>query len=196
MNANRHNPIDFESPAALRIWCLLAGLALAPLPALHAIPAEFLYFVFGRLSLNWNGLALNDWFWLSVLAIPLIPIFLAWSLPGAGRPGLPKRTIVVLSLLIAYHPIRQYLESHDYEIVVARLVTEISQGLPLIWSIRHLDTPLLIGLAAYAFLRRHTFRPIGKVLFHWFLFVCVLWAVGPLYDVWFYWILALSAFAQ
>ena len=90
MDANRYRPIDFEGPELMRVWCILAGLALAPLPALHALPAEFLYFVFEQPSPNWNGLALNDWFWLSVVAIPLIPIFLAWSLPGADRPGLSE----------------------------------------------------------------------------------------------------------
>ena len=162
MKANRPSPMDFESPELLRVWCILAGLALAPLPAVHAVPAEFLYFAFGRPSPSWKGLTLNDWFWLSVLAMPLIPIFLAWSLPGADRPGLPNRSVFVLWLLVAYYPIRQYLESHGYDVVVARLVTEISQGLPLIWTIRHLDTPLLIGLAAYTLLQRHTLRP-GRV---------------------------------
>ena len=196
MDANRHSPIDFESRELLRVWCLLAGLALLPMPALHAMPAEFLYFVFGRPSPNWNGLTLTDIFGFSVLGIPLAPIFLAWSLPGAGCPGLAKRSIIVLCLWAAYHPIRLYFESHDYGVVVARLVAEISQGVPLIWTIRHLDTPLLIGLAATALLRRHTLRPLQKVLFHWVLFVCALWAAGPLYDVWFYWILVLPAFAQ
>jgi len=50
-----------------------------------------------------------------------------------------------------------------------------------------MDTPLLIGLAATAMLRRHRLRPLPKVLFHWILFVCALWAAGPpLLDLVFY----------
>ncbi len=196
MGANRHGPIDFESPVALRVWCIVAGLALAPLPVVHAMPAEFLYIVFGRPSPNWNGLTLSETYWFTIFGVPLVPIFLAWSLPGASRPGLPMRSIVVLCLLVAYHPIRLHVESHDYGVVVARLVTEISRGLPLIWTIRHLDTPLLIGLAATALLRHYAIRPLQKVLFHWIRFVCARWAAGPLYDIYFYLLQLLSSFAS
>ncbi len=118
--------------------------------------------------------------WLSLPAIPLVPLFLAWSLPGAGRPGLPPRSIVALCLLIAYHPLRLYFESYDYSTSIAKAVAKISQDFPLIWTFRHLDTPLLIGLAGWAILRRHTLRPKEKILFHWILFVCALWAAAPL----------------
>ena len=55
------------------------------------------------------------------------------------------------------------------------------------WVIRHLDTPLLIGLVAAALLRRHTLRALPKILFHWILLICALWAAGPpLFDLVFY----------
>jgi hypothetical protein len=42
MEANHYSPVDFESRAALGVWYLLAGLALAPQPAFHAVPSTFL----------------------------------------------------------------------------------------------------------------------------------------------------------
>ncbi len=46
MDANPHTPAIFESRVALSAWCLLAGLALAPLPAFHALPEGFLIYLF------------------------------------------------------------------------------------------------------------------------------------------------------
>ena len=101
MVANRHSSIDFESRGFLLVWCLLAGLALAPLPALHAMPAESLYFVFGWPAPDSNLLTKTEILYYTLAGTPLVPIFLAWALPGAGRPGLPKRLIVVLCILVA-----------------------------------------------------------------------------------------------
>ena len=112
---------------------------------------------------------------------PITAIFLAWALPGAKRPGLPPRSIGVLWLLVAYHPLRYYFEIHYYGDAVARVA-----ALDWAWIaggiIRNLDTPLLIGLAATALVRRHTLRPVLKILFHWVLFVCALWAASHPYD--------------
>ena len=115
------------------------------------------------------------------LGLPLTAIFLAWSLPGTGRPGLPLRSIVVLCLLVAYNPLRSYFESHFYGEFIARTANSFSRESPLIWFIRHLDTPLLIALAATALRWRRTLPPYWKVLFHWGLFVCALWATGHWY---------------
>ena len=41
MDANPYTPVDFKNPEDLRVWCILAGLALAALPALHALPSAF-----------------------------------------------------------------------------------------------------------------------------------------------------------
>ena len=187
MNANRHSPIDFESRVFLLAWCILAGLALAPLPALHALPAESLYFVFGWPAPDSNLLTKTEILYFTLVGTPLAPIFLAWALPGAGRPGLPMRSIVTLCFLVAYNPIRYYFETHFYGDVVARMVVTFDEDSVANWIVRHLDTLLLIGLAATALLRRQTLRPLWKVLFHWILFVCALWAAGPpLFDMVFY----------
>jgi hypothetical protein len=130
-----------------------------------------------------------------LLGLPLTPIFLAWFLPGAGRPGLPMRSIVTLCFLVAYNPIRYYFETHFFGDVVARMVVTFDEDSVANWIVRHLDTLLLIGLAATALLGRRTLRPIGKVVFHWGLFVCALWTAGaPLFDSVFYEILILRAF--
>ena len=188
MDANPHPPIDFESREALRVWCILAGLALAPMPILHAVPSAFFYDLFESPPPGWVKITRSEAYWFTMFGLPVTAIFLAWTLPGAGRPGVPMRSIIVLCLLVAYNPFQYYLESGSYGEMPSR-------ESPLIWSIWHLDTPLLIGLAATALLGRRTLRPIGKVVFHWGLFVCALWTAGPpLFDSVFYEILILRAF--
>ena len=182
MDAKPRDRINFESRLFLLVWCMFAGLALAPLPVIHAFPMGYLYYLYESPPPGWSRLTLNEAYWLTLLGVSLAPIFLAWSLPGASRPGLPKRSIVILCLLIAYNPFRYYFESHFYGDIVARITDMFSRQSLLIWIIWRLDTPLLIGLAVYTRLRRHILRPIGKALFHWGLFVCALWAAGPLYD--------------
>ncbi len=195
MDANRHSPVDFKSRVFLLAWCLLAGLALAPLPILHAMPYKFLYYLFESPPLGWTRVTRYEAYWFTIMGLPLAPIFLGWSLPGAGRFGLPKRSIAVLCLLVAYNPFRHYFESHFYGGSIARIAGIFSWSeSPLLWTIWRLDTPLLIALAATALLRRHTLRPLPKILYHWILFVCALWAAGPLYDSVFYDIMTLRAF--
>ena len=196
MEANPHSSIDFESRVFLLVWCILAGLALAPLPALHALPEGFLIYLFEPPT-GWTRLAKAQVIIFTFMGLPLAPIFLAWALPGAGRPGLPPRSIVALCFLVAYNPLRYFFERHFYGEMVARMVVVFDQSSVAGWTVRHLDTPLLIGLVAAALLRRHTLRPLPKILFHWILFVCALWAAGPplldhviyrsfsFYDYWF-----------
>ena len=171
-----------QSRAALRRWCILAGLALAPMPIIYAMPSTFLYVLFDSPVPVWVRITTREPYLFAMLGLPLTAIFLAWSLPGAGRPGVPLRSIVVLCLLVAYNPLQSYFENHLLGETVARIAGRFSRESPLIWSIRHLDTPLLIGLATTALLRRHTLPPYWKVLFHWNLFVCALWAAGHPYD--------------
>lgn len=127
-------------------------------------------------------MALAFLFWLSLFSLPLIPLFLAWSLPGASRPGLPKRSIGALCLLIAYHPFRFYLDGRLYGAETQAFVARIHEQFPVVWAFKHLDTPLLFGLVAWTIFRRLIARPKEKIWFHWLLFVCVLWAAGAFYD--------------
>ncbi len=128
------------------------------------------------------AMALASVFWLSLLSLPLIPLFLAWSLPGANRLGLPKRSIGALCLLIAYHPFRFYLEGRLYVAETQAFVARIHEQFPIVWVFKHLDTPSLLGLVVWTVLGRRTARPTEKVWFHWLLFVCALWAAGAFYD--------------
>ncbi len=196
VEAKSHSRMNFESPAALRRWCILAGLALAPLPAFHALPEGFLIYVFEPPT-GWTRLAKAEITFYTIMGLPLAPIFLAWALPSAGHPGLPRRSIVSLCILVAYNPLRYFFERHLFGEIVARMVVVFDQSSVAGWIVRHFDTPLLIGLAAAALLWRHRLRPLPKILFHWTLFVCALWAVGPpwldiiiyrtfsFYDYWF-----------
>jgi hypothetical protein len=130
----------------------------------------------------------------AALGLPLTAVFLAWSLPGAGRPGVPLRSIVVLCLLVACNPFRGLLDSYFYGDAVTTYTDRVSSESPLIWFIQHLDTPLLIGLAVSALRWRRTLPPYWKVLFHWGLFVCALWAAGYPYDSMFFEIRYYNAF--
>jgi hypothetical protein len=186
--------VYIDGPAELRAWCLLVGLALAPMPILYALPTAVFYHLYESAPPGWTRISADQARLFAVLGLPLTAIFLAWSLPGAGRPGVPFRSIVVLCLLVAYNPLQSYFESHFYGEFVARVADWYSRQSPLIWSIRHLDTPLLIGLAAAALRRRRTLPPYWKVLFHWGLFVCVLWAAGYPYDSMFSEIIYYNAF--
>ena len=186
----------FESPAALRVWCIAAGFALAPMPMLYALPTSVFFHFYESAPPGWTTISWDEARLFGILGLPLTVIFLAWSLPGANRPGLPQRSIVVLCLLVAYNPLQSYFEGHFYGEYVARVADRFSRESPLIWSIRHLDTPLLIALAATALRWRRTLPPNWKVPFHWGLFVCMLWAAGHPYDSVFFDILLLHAFGM
>ncbi len=186
MEAKPNSRMNFESPAALRRWCIFAGLALAPLPAIHALPEGFLIYLYESPT-GWTRVSEGEIIVFTLFGLPLVAIFMAWAMPGAGHPGLPKRTIVALCFLVAYNPLRYFLERYFYGELVARMVDAFDQSSVAGWTVRHLDTPLLIGLVTIALLRRHRLRPLSKILFHWALFVCGLWAAGPpLLDTRFY----------
>ncbi len=182
MEANSYTRVIFESPAALRVWCIAAGLALAPLPILSAVPTTVFIHFYESTPPGWTSISWGEARLFAILGLPLTAIFLAWSLPGAARPGVPLRSIVVLCLLVAYNPLQGFFESHFYGEFVAKVADSFSRESPLIWTTRHLDTPVLIGLAGTALLRRDTLSPFWNILFHWGLFVCALWAAGHWYD--------------
>ena len=189
MEANSYTRVIFESPAALRVWCLLTGLALAPMPILYAVPTTFFYDLYESAPPGWIRITRNEAYWFTLFGLPLTAIFVAWSLPGVSRSGVPLRSIVVLYLLVTYNPLQYYFESGSYGEMLGR-------ESPLIWSIQHLNTPLLIALVATALRWRRTLPPFWKVLFHWGLFVCALWAAGHPYDSVFFEILLLHAFGM
>jgi len=182
MEAKTYTRVIFESPAALRVWCIAAGLALAPMPILYAVPATVFIHLYESTPPGWTSISWGEARLFAILGLPLTAIFLAWSLPGAGRPGLPLRSLILLGLLVAYHPLQSYFESHFYGEFVAKVADSFSRQSPLIWSVRHLDTPLLIALVATVLRWRRTLPPNWKVLFHWGLFVGGLWAAGHWYD--------------
>ena len=149
------------------------------------MPEGFLIYLFEPPT-GWTRLTKTEIFYFTLFGLPLTPIFLAWASPGAGHPGVPMRSIIALCLLVAYNPVRYYFETHFYGDAVARMVI-YDEAWTAGWIVRHLDSLLLLGLAAVAILRRQRLQPLPKILFHWILFICALWVVGPpLYDIMFY----------
>ena len=166
----------------LLIRHVIFAFALIPVPWFRTGVVDFMVIALLYRFPHSAALALALLFWLSLFSLPLIPLFFAWSLPGASRPGLPKRSIGALCLLIAYHPFRFYLEGRIYVAETQAFVARIHEQFPIVWAFKHLDTPALLGLVVWTVLRRRTARPAEKIWFHWLLFVCALWAMGAFYD--------------
>ncbi len=168
-------------------WPLLVGhlalaLALVPIPMIRTgwIDAVLMLSTFPSQVPEPVGL----WLLLggTVVSLPLIPVFLAWSLPGAIRVGLPRRSIGLLCLLVATHPIRYYLEGAFHSVTIRAEAGSLHEQFPVIWMFKHLDTLLLLGLVIWAVLGHRSTRAHGKLWFHWALFVCTLWAIVAPFD--------------
>jgi hypothetical protein len=182
MIAERLRLLFAEERRPLLIRHVVFAFALIPIPWFRTGLVDFLVVTSIIPSPAGPTFALALLIFLSVLSLPLIPLFVAWSLPGADRPGLPKRSIGALCLLIAYHPLRFYLEGRFYGAETQSFVARIHEQFPVVWAFKHLDTPLLLGFVVWTALRRPIARPAEKIWFHWLLFVCALWAAGAFYD--------------
>ena len=182
MITDRLRPLFAEIGRPLLIWHLVLGLSLSPITMIRTGWAEFsiLLLIFGvRLE---TASILGVLFFFSMVSFIPVILFLVWSLPGAGRQGVPKRSIGALCLLIAYHPARLYIEDIFTSENPLGDVESIHEQFPIVWAFKHFDTPLLLGLMVWAVLRHQTAKPEEKTLFNWFLFLCALWAVSALND--------------
>lgn len=182
MIAERLRPIFAKDQRPLLVRHLIFGFTLVPIPMIRTGLAEFaVLIIFWPISRG-GEMGLGLLFWGTLFSVPVLLIFLAWSLPGAGRPGLPKRSIGALVLLIAYHPVRLYLDGTFYSEKALATVSRIHEQFPIVWGFKHLDTPLLMGLIVWTVLRRQSAESKEKILFHWLLFLCVLWATCAFFD--------------
>ncbi len=163
---------------------VVLALALIPVPWFRTGVADLLLIAYVFPWPHTVTYALMFCLALTVLSLPLIPLFLAWSLPGAGRPGLSKHSIGALCLLIAYHPYRYLLEGTLYVAQTQALVAQWHEQFPIIWVFKHLDTPALLCLVIWTVVRCQSARPAEKAWFHWLLFVCAIWAMGAFDDFW------------
>jgi hypothetical protein len=103
-------------------------------------------------------------------------------LPGANRSGLPKRSVGALCLLVAAHPLRFIFEGVFHSMEIRAEAASLSEKFPVVWAIKHLDTPLLLGLVVWALLQHRTMGAHAKLWFQWALFVCVLCAAFAPFD--------------
>ena len=182
MIAERLRPIFAKERRRLLLGHLVLALALVPIPMIRTGWAEVALLLSVAPSQVPGPIGL--WFFMAgaLILSPLVPLFLAWSLPGAGRPGLPKRSIGALCLLVATHPIRFYFEGVFHSMEIRAKAASLSEKFPVVWLIKHLDTPLLLGLVVWALLQHQTMGAHGKLWFHWALFVCVLCAAFAPFD--------------
>ncbi len=182
MIAERLRPIFAEDQRPLLVRHLVFGFGLVPIPMIRTGLAEFaVLIIFWPISRG-GEMGLGLLFWGTLFSVPVLLIFLAWSLPGAGRPGLPKRSIGALVLLVAYHPVRLYLDGTFYSEKALATVSRIHEQFPIVWGFKHLDSPLLMGLIVWTVIRRQSAESKEKILFHWLLFLCVLWAICTFFD--------------
>ena len=182
MIPKRLRPIFAKERRPLLVGHLVLSLALVPIPIIRTGLAEFaLVLIFTPFSQG-VGMGISILFWISLFSLPLIPLFLAWSLPGSYRPGLPNRSIGALCLLIAYHPFRFYLEGIFYGEETRADAARMHERFPIVWLFKHLDTVLLLALVVWAALRRAETQPWEKAWFHCLLFVSTLWAVCAFFD--------------
>ena len=182
MIPQRLRPIFAKERRPLLAGHLALALALVPIPIVRTGWAEFtavlILFPFqAPPTMGFAMLAVSTLF-----CLPLVPLFLAWSLPGAGSSGLPKRSIGALCVLVATHPLRFIFEGVFHSMEIRAEAARLSEKFPAVWAIKHLDTPLLLGLVVWAILRHQTVRAHGKLWFHWALFVCVLCAAFAPFD--------------
>jgi hypothetical protein len=165
MIAERLRSIFAEIERPLLIRHLVFGLTLLPITMIRTGWGEFSIFllIFG-LQLETANI-LGAFFFLSLVSFIPVVFFLAWSLPGADRHGLPKRSIGALCLLIAYHPARLYLERIFSSEDPLGDVESIHEQFPIVWAFKHFDTPLLLGLVVWTILRRQTAKPKERIFF-------------------------------
>jgi hypothetical protein len=162
---------------------LVFGVALLAVPPLRTGLVDFLLVSVSVPSPAGPALALALAFWLALFTLPLVPLFVVWSVPGATAIGLPRRAIAALFLLVLYHPFRYYLDGKFYGAETLAAIAHTHEQFPIVWVFKHLDTAFLLGLAVWATRRRRTAQPVEKVWFHWLLFVSALWAAGAFFDM-------------
>lgn len=182
MIPQRLRPIFAKEWRPLLLGHLGLAFMLVPIPMVRTGMAEFGAFMalFPFQAPPWIGLGILAAG--ALFSFPLVPLFLAWSLPGAARPGLPKRSIGLLCLLIAVHPLRFHFEGVFHSMEIREKATRLSEKFPAVWAIKHLDTPLLLGLVFWAILQHRTISAHGKLWFQWALFACVLCAAFAPFD--------------
>lgn len=182
MIAQRLRPIFAKERRLLLLGHLVLAITLVPIPMIRTgwIDAVLALSTFPSQAPEPVGL----WLLLggAAVSLPLVPLFLAWSLPGATSIGLARRSIGLLCLLIATHPIRHYLEGVFHSAAIRAEAQNLHERYPVVWLFKHLDTPLLLGLVVWAILQHQTMRAHGKLWFHWTLFVCALWAIVAPFD--------------
>jgi hypothetical protein len=182
MIPQRLRPIFAKERRPLLLGHLALALALVPIPMIRTGMAEFgaVMTLYSFQAPPWIGLGILAAFVL--FSSPLFPLFLVWSLPGAARLGLPKRSIGLLCLLIAIHPLRFYFEGVYHSMDIREKAANLHERFPVVWMFKHLDTPLLLGLVVCAVLGHRSAMPHAKLWFHWALFVCALWAIVAPFD--------------
>ena len=84
MEAKPDSLAIMNSRAALRCWCIIAGLILAPLPILYAVPTTIFIHLYESTPPGWTSISWGEARLFAILGLPLTALFLAWSLRSAA----------------------------------------------------------------------------------------------------------------
>ncbi len=125
--------------------------------------------------------------WLSisfagVVSAPPLVGFWLWARPRFDRKGLPRRSLVLLGLLLAYIPIEILFYDSLLHVGSLENLRYIGTHWPMLGFLRQLDKPTLALLAAWAYWQGPTMGPKSQLVFHSILYLCLLSALSPLAD--------------
>ncbi len=162
--------------------CFAAAVAFYPLPAVRSGALELLLFfrvLAGRAQVV-HLLAIES----LVAALFLLPAvgFWLWSRPRFDRPGLPRRSLVLLGLLLAYVPIQAIFSPQLFGPEELGQILKVDAALPVIAAARHLDKPILLALVIWTWRQRYQMSAAAQLTFHFLLAVCFVWALSSFVD--------------
>ncbi len=164
-----------------RLWVawVCAGLAFYPLPLIRTGVADYLINRSYDPPLSESIIrVLLEFVFPAVLACLPLGAFWLWSLPHAEREALPRRSLILLILLIAYLPFQLVFEPHWLGERARNTIDLIDSQVPAISFLRHIDKPLLVLLGLWSIWRARHMAPFAQLIFHGLLAVCFVWALA------------------
>ena len=108
MIAERLRFLFAEERRPLLFRSLVFGFALLLILPLRTGLLDLLAISFRVPSLTGPAAVFILLFWISLFSLPLILLFVVWSLLGLKDIGLPRRSIGASCLLVTYQPFRYY----------------------------------------------------------------------------------------
>ena len=182
--SNTTNARAFTAYERHRLWVAWVAAAIAIYPILPLRTGAVDILLFSRVvAVHAQISDMLQLYGLVILAALLpVGVFLMWSRPQFVRLGLPRRSWILLGLLLAYAPIQliftpQWFGGNEFSQFVKPQV-----ALPVIQTIRQVDKLVLLILTVWAYHRGRTMDATAQLVFHWLLALCFIWALSSILD--------------